>query len=66
MSEKVNSEKEWRPVECEVKFDFGAGIKSYVRKDTGEECRTETMSESERQEEMALAEEKIKSQQKKK
>ena len=50
MSEKVNSEKEWRPVECEVLYDFGTGIKSYVRKDTGEECKTEVIPESERQE----------------
>lgn len=57
MSEKVNSEKEWRYVECEIKFDFGAGIKSYIRKDTGEECKTEIISEEERQDEFEFQEE---------
>ena len=52
MSEKVNSEKDWRSVQCEVFYDFGSGIKKYVRLDTGEEIKVENINAFERQQEL--------------
>lgn len=59
----VNTEKEYRDVECEVLFDFVAGFKSYVRLDTGEVFGKDEITPAERQAEFdfqqAMAEKKV-------
>jgi hypothetical protein len=45
----VNTEKEFRPVECEVSYDFAKGVKTTVRMDTGEVVRQEPVTNSDRQ-----------------
>lgn len=46
----VNSEKEFRSIECRVEFDFGRkGVKSFFRLDTGELVKTEPITNEERQ-----------------
>lgn len=46
----VNSEKEFRLVECRLEYDFDKkGIKSYFRLDNGELVRTEQITNEERQ-----------------
>jgi hypothetical protein len=52
MSALVNNEKEFRNVECEITWDFKKGLKSFIRKDTGEIAKTEKISEEERQREL--------------
>jgi hypothetical protein len=46
----VNSEKEFRLVECRVEYDFtGKGIKAYFRLDNGELVKTDPITNEERQ-----------------
>lgn len=50
----VNSEKEFRLIECRVEYDFGRkGIKSFYRLDNGELVKTEPITNEERQVMMA-------------
>lgn len=56
MSEKVNSEKEFRGVDCSIEFDFKKGKKTTKRKDTLEVFKVEDISDEERQEELLLQE----------
>lgn len=60
MTEKVNSEKEFRFVECEIEYDFKKGTKTYRRKDTWDVHKTEPVTEEERQEELELEKEREK------
>lgn len=46
---RLNSEKEFRQVECETTFDYKTGFKITVRKDTGEQVREEKITDEERQ-----------------
>lgn len=47
----VNSEKEFRLVECKIEYDFRKkGVKTFVRLDTGEIVKTEQITNEERQE----------------
>lgn len=49
-SQLLNSEKEFRLVECKVEFDWkGKGTKTTTRMDTGEVIRSEGISNEERQ-----------------
>lgn len=52
MSALVNNEKEFRMVECEISWDFKKGVKTFIRKDTGEVAKTERITEEERQREL--------------
>jgi hypothetical protein len=45
----VNSEKEFRHVPCEIEFNWKKGIKTFFRIDTGEQVRTESITDSDRQ-----------------
>lgn len=45
----VNSEKEFRLVECRVMYDFTKSKKTFVRLDTGEVIKTESITNEERQ-----------------
>lgn len=46
----VNSEKEFRMIECKVEYDFAKkGVKTTVRLDTGEIINTQPISNDERQ-----------------
>lgn len=45
----VATEREFRLVPVEIEYDFEAGKKTFVRKDTGEIVKTEPISEEERQ-----------------
>ena len=56
MSEKVNSEKEFRGVDCSIEFDFKKGKKTLKRKDTAEIYKVEEITDEERQEELLLQE----------
>lgn len=52
MTSMVNTEKEFRDVHVETTYDFKRGIKTTVRKDTGEVAKTEAIKEEERQGEL--------------
>lgn len=54
LSEKINTEREYRMVECEIKYDFKKMEKKIVRKDTGEVIDTDIISEEEKQEELEV------------
>lgn len=54
LSEKINTEKEYRMIDCTVEYDFKKGIKSITRNDTDEVVDQEIISEEERQEELSL------------
>lgn len=56
LADKLNTEKEWRTVDCVVESDFEKGTKNTFRSDTGEQVKTEIMLESERQQEMFATE----------
>lgn len=45
----INSEKEYRTVECEETFHWATGKKTVTRLDTGEIVRSEPINNSERQ-----------------
>ena len=45
----VNSEKEFRTVECEQRYDFDNALKTITRLDTGEIVRSEAITNAERQ-----------------
>lgn len=44
---KINTGREYREVECEIKFDWEEKLKSWVRKDTGEVAQVHNMTEDE-------------------
>lgn len=46
---QVNTEKIIRPVECDIEFDFGKGVKTTVRRDTGEIVNEGKITDAERQ-----------------
>lgn len=54
MSEKVSSGKEYREVKCSVVYDWDRKEKFYIRQDTGEEIRSDIITERELQEEAEL------------
>lgn len=54
MAEKVRSGYEFRQVECKIIYDWENKEKSWIRTDTNEIVKTDTISESELQEEMEL------------
>lgn len=54
LSEKIYSEKEYREIDCEWRYDFKKGVKTLFRLDTGEEIGNEIIAEHEKQEEMPL------------
>ena len=54
ISERVNTGKEFRDVECRIFYDFNSGTKEFIRVDTGEIVRTERISDAEIQEELDL------------
>lgn len=56
MSEKVNSEKEFRSVDCSIEYDFKRSKKTITRKDNGEIYKVEDITDEERQEELLLQE----------
>jgi hypothetical protein len=53
-AEKVNTGKEFRPIECVIEYNFKRKIKEWIRKDTGEIAKDDIISESELQEEADL------------
>ena len=53
-SEKINTGKEYRAIECQVIYDFEKKEKSWKRKDTGEIAKTDIITEKELQEEADL------------
>jgi hypothetical protein len=53
LAEKLNMGKEYRPVECEVKYDFKKKERVWVRRDTGEIAKQDIIPEKELQEELA-------------
>ena len=55
-SDKVNRGEEYRMVDAECQYDFAAGVKTYIRLDTLMEVRKETITDEERQRELALEE----------
>ena len=57
-AEKVNTGKEFRPIECSIVYDFEEKTKTWFRKDTGEFAKDDIIPESELQEEMELRKEK--------
>lgn len=54
LAEKLNTGKEYRMVECEIRYDFKMKEKKWIRTDTGEVAKQEVISEEELQEEMEL------------
>lgn len=54
LSSLVSSEIEYRAVDCELIYDFKAGKKTLIRKDTGEVIRTDELTSDERQMEMNI------------
>jgi hypothetical protein len=53
IADKINTGKEYRHVECEIKYDFKKGMKRWIRIDTGKEAKVETIREDELQEEFS-------------
>ena len=53
-ADKLNSGREYRSVECLVKYDFDKKEKVWIRSDTGEIAKTDIIFEKELQEEVAL------------
>lgn len=45
----VNTEKEFRMIECEIRFDWDRNIKTITRMDSGEEIRTEPVTNADRE-----------------
>lgn len=56
-SEKINTGREYRYIECEIEYDWEAKIKKWRRVDNKEICKEDIISERELQEELALASE---------
>ena len=54
LADKLNSGREYRAIECSVKYDFDKKEKTWVRLDTGEIAKTDIITEKECQEEAAL------------
>ncbi|MBN1253958.1 MAG: hypothetical protein JXA50_01620 [Deltaproteobacteria bacterium] len=54
LAEKINTGKEYRMVECEIRYDFKMQEKKWIRSDTGEVAKQDIISEEELQEEMKL------------
>ena len=47
LADKINTGREYREVECKIEFDWDEKVKSWVRKDTGANVKTERMSDEE-------------------
>lgn len=47
LADKINTGREYREVECDLKFDWEEKTKSWVRKDTGEVAKVEEMTDDE-------------------
>ena len=54
LADKINTGREYRLTECVVTLDFDSKEKTWTRKDTGEIAKTDIISESELQEEIAI------------
>ena len=52
LAEKLNTGKEYRMVECEIKYDFEKKERTWTRKDTGEIAQQDIIPEKELQEEL--------------
>jgi len=52
LADKLNTGREFRLVECKIKYDFKKREKNWVRKDTGEIVRIARIHEEEMQEEL--------------
>lgn len=52
--QKISTGKEYRMIECEIRYDFDAKIKQWVRLDTGEIAKQDIITEDELQEEIEL------------
>jgi len=53
-AERVNNGYEFRPVACEIQYDFDRKIKIWIRIDTGEIAKEDVISEEELQEESEI------------
>ena len=51
---KLTSGKEYREVECTIKYDFKEKVRVWIRKDNGEEAKQDIIPEEMLQEEMDL------------
>ena len=60
---KLLSGKEFRPVECDIVYNWEEKQRTWIRKDTGEVAHEDIIPEEMYQEEMALQEEKVKKEQ---
>jgi hypothetical protein len=56
IAEKLNTGKEYRPIECDIQYNYSTKEKIWVRKDTGEIAKTDIISEFDLQEAMRLEE----------
>lgn len=53
LADRINTGREFRLVECEIKYDFKEKIRTCTRTDTGEVVRETPIPEEEMQEELA-------------
>lgn len=53
-SSLINSEIEFRDIDCTVDYDWKKGIKIYFRNDSGEQVKQENVTTDERQNQFAL------------
>ena len=54
LADKLNSGREYRSVECQIKYDFDKKEKIWIRSDTAEIAKTDIITEKELQEEAEL------------
>jgi hypothetical protein len=54
LSEKLNTGKEFRPVECLVRYDWENKVRKWIRTDTMEEEKNDIIPEEDLQEQMKL------------
>lgn len=54
LSNRINLKREYREVECAVKYDFADNLKIWIRLDTNEIVKQETIPSNEYQEELPL------------
>lgn len=45
LADKINTGREYRDIECEIKFDWEEKTKSWLRKDTGEVAQVRPMDD---------------------
>lgn len=55
LADKVHTGHEDRLVDVSIEYDFEKGVKSFIRKDTGEIFKTDTITAAERQQEFNVA-----------